>query len=181
MCTAGPQQGGGIWVLTVLGGLVLFPAQANPYLEAAGDGLDDPEIMQPRLGRVCEGPSVPALCLAEAPSPSPSCRVHRREGEAAPAPGHHFTYLEEELELVLTSFSSHVATQPHYHPGLLPAGGWGPWHPALPGALRPRPLETQLFYSRRGWSRAQLLLLWFLPKSFPARPPSLRPHCLLLV
>ncbi|XP_029070655.1 uncharacterized protein LOC114890889 [Monodon monoceros] len=88
--------------------------------------------MQSTRGQVCEGPSVPALCPAEAPAHSPACRVHRREEKAAP-------YLEECLDLVLTSFSSQ---------GLVK----GATAPAL-----------------------------FLPKSFPARPPSLRPHCLLLV
>lgn len=97
------RQGGGIWVWTVLRGLVLSLVQADPCLES-GNGLDDPETMQSSCGQVCGSPSVLALCPAKAPScPRPAGPVER--GESSPSTSRHFTpeatYPSEGLELIL--------------------------------------------------------------------------------
>ena len=98
-------------VLTVLGASLLFPAQANPYLEA-GNNPDDPEIMRSTC-QACDSASVPALCGAEVPSCS--CRAHRREGSSSSTrssiyPG--ATYPVEWLGLAVRSLHSSIASQP---------------------------------------------------------------------
>ena len=144
ICDDSSQQGGGIWVLTALGASFLFPAQANPYLEAGSD-LDDPEIIQ-STSRACESPSVPAMCGADVPSCS--CRAHSREGRSGSTrssvyPG--AIYPAEWLDHAVRSLRCRVASQPcppqaggvrwlteTSGPGLPPASPrwlWGPWHP----------------------------------------------------
>lgn len=171
--------------MSALGGSILFPGSDRSFLEA-GNGPDDPEIMQSMCGQVCERSSVPALRQAEDPVP---LRPGPQEGEESSHQCLVITLPQvpltvEWLELAVRSPSSHIVPQPCQpqalsapwlpeasEPGLtpdLPVGGsWVPGHYpsphpspaglALSGTLRPQPLETQPFCSHGRWSRASRL------------------------